>query len=173
MLFLRASSADLKGLRPHSMQRASELKWEAALPYCWASGYSYHCVFCWKQSGQYIIRKERNVTMSKRFFFFFFEGDSLGAEAYQSFWAIGRGTCFDSHFLPCPWEAHIPYWPHRGQGHPDCVLQSSPSIPSSLHPLFTCCPGDCTATKTTHCFVENGNEVAYNPPMITQRIDTV
>lgn len=121
MLFFSSSSADLKGLRPHSMQQASELKWEAALPYCCASGHSYRCVLSWKQSRQYIIWKERNVTMSK----LFLRGIPSGVEAYQSCWAIGRGTCFDSHFLPCPWEAHIPYWPHRGQGHPPVLSQHS------------------------------------------------
>lgn len=161
-MFLSTSNADLKVLRPNFMQRASEMKWEATLPYCCASGYSYHCDFSWEQMRQYIIWKEQNVTMSK--LFYFLRGIPSGVDAYQSLWAIGRGNCFDSRFLPCPWEAHIPYWPHRGQGHPDCVLQPSPSIPSSRHSLFTCCPGDCTATKTTHCCVKNGNEMAYNPP---------
>lgn len=116
------------------------------------------------RANEAIYHLERAKCDIVKAFLFFLRGIPSGVDAYQSFWAIGRGNCFDNRFLPCPWEAHIPYWPHRGQGHPDCVLQPSPSIPSSRHPLFTCCPGDCTATKTTHCCVENGNEMAYNPP---------
>lgn len=118
---------------------------------------------------QYIIRREKCDV--KEFLLLFLR-----------VWGFSQGWRLINHFRlwqECPIFSHVLERPTSPTDHIEAKgisaapSQPSPCIPSSLRPLFTCCPGDSTATETTHCYGENGDETACNPPVMAKEIDTL